>query len=386
MSRDHKVLERHFRHWRDKGLVTSEHEARLRQASAELDRGRASTIVRTALGGLGGGLLLAGLVLIVAENWGAIPRFAKLGAWATLQCTFLYLAHELGARFKDRPYLAESLALVAGGWVLGGIALVSQIYHLDSRPANGVWFWLALVLPAAWLLARRATAAVILVALTTALVLEVATNGSWLHAQRADNPWLFLSIPILAAALVSWLPHPETFIRGWVGAWVFFVSNLFLLAFGAGQDFHRTSLGGGWVLVGCAMLLALAWPHRCLPAAWDGLTSRVVLVLTLLPWILIGSEYDRGELIDTLAVGLSWIIQLGLAALVIRSGARAGSASWVNLGYLALLAGILTRYFDFFGEYLERGTALVATGILLLFILYTLEKSRRRTFAKEVVA
>lgn len=386
MSRDHKVLERHFRHWRDQGLVTSEHETRLRQASAELDRGSASTIVRTALGGLGGGLLLAGLVLIVAENWGAIPRFAKLGAWAALQCTFLYLAHELGARFKDRPYLAEALAFVAGGWVLGGIALVSQIYHLDSRPANGVWFWLALVLPAAWLLARRATAAVILVALTTALVLEAGTNGSWLHAQRAGNPWLFLSIPLLAAVLVSWLPHPATFIRGWVGAWVFFASNLFLLAFGAGQEFHRTSLGGGWVLVGCAMPLALAWPQRCLPAAWDGPTSRLVLVLTLLPWTLIGSEYDSGELVDMLAVGLSWIIQLGLAALVVRSGARAGSAIWVNLGYLALLAGILTRYFDFFGEYLGGGTALVATGMLLLFVLYALEKSRRRTLAQEVVA
>ncbi len=145
MSRDLKVLDRHFRHWRDKGLVTPEQEAGLRHASAELDRGAASTIVRTALGVLGGGLLLAGLILIVAENWGAIPRFAKLGVWAALQCAFLYLTHELGRRFQDRPYLAEALALVAGGWVLGGIALVSQIYHLDARPPNGIWLWLVLV-------------------------------------------------------------------------------------------------------------------------------------------------------------------------------------------------------------------------------------------------
>ncbi len=75
-----------------------------------------------------------------------------------------------------------------------------------------------------------------------------------------------------------------------------------------------------------------------------------------------------------------------IAILVIRAGARRGSGSWVNLGYLALLAGILTRYFDFFRDYLEGGTALALTGILLLFILYALEKARRRTLRREVPA
>jgi uncharacterized membrane protein len=56
----------------------------------------------------------------------------------------------------------------------------------------------------------------------------------------------------------------------------------------------------------------------------------------------------------------------------------------VNLGYLALLAGILTRYFDFFGNYLQGGMALTLTGGVLLIILYVLERSRRRTLQREV--
>ncbi|HLA78998.1 MAG TPA: DUF2157 domain-containing protein [Vicinamibacteria bacterium] len=386
MSRELKVLERHFRHWRAKGLVGPEQETDLKQASAELVRSSTSSVVRIALGGLGAGLLLAGLVLIVAENWGAIPRYAKLGCWAALQVGFLYLAHWLGERFEDRPYLAEAFALLAGGWVLGGIALVSQIYHLDSRPPNGVWLWLALVLPAAWLLARRATAAVVLTALTVALALEVGEADSWLRATRVDSPWLFLAIPILAAGLVSWLPHPAAWLREWVGSWVFAASNFFLLVFGAVQEFDHTSLGNAWFLVASAGLLGFGLPARCLPRAWDGLTSRLLLALTLVPWAILGSQYDAGAPSDTLAVGLAWVIQLGLAVLVIRSAAQAAASSWVNAGYLALLAGIVTRYFDFFGEYLEGGTALAATGVLLLFILYSLEKARRRTLRKEALA
>jgi len=383
MSREQKILDRHFQHWRKKGLITTEDEARLREASAEVPRGRASKVVRAALGALGGGLILSGLILIVAENWGAIPRLAKLGAWAALQCAFLYLAHALGERFRDRPYLAEIFAFVAGGWVLAGTALVSQIYHLDSRPANGVWLWLALVLPAAWVLARRATAAVVFMALTAALALETGTRESWFFAEYAEGPWLFLAIPILAAALISWLPHPANSIREWVGAWVFVVGNLFLLVFGATQELDRTSLGGAWLIVAAAVFLALAVPKRALPSAWDSLTSRILVVLTLLPWALLGSAYDQGNAVDTLTVGLTWVIQLALAVMVIRSAVRSGSTTWVNLGYLALLAGILTRYFDFFGEFLAGGTALAATGVLLLFILYVLEKARRRTLARE---
>lgn len=386
MPREQKVLDRHLQHWRDKGLITAEDEARLREASAEVPRRGANRIVRAALGVLGGGLLLTGLILIVAENWDAIPRFGKLGAWATLQCAFLCLAHTLGQRYKDRPYLAETFAFVAGAWVLAGIALVSQIYHLDSRPANGVWLWLALVLPATWVLARRATSVVVFIALATAFALEAGTDGSWLYAQHAASPWLFLGIPVLAAALVSWLPHPARSIREWVGAWVFVVANFFMLVFGAVQKLDRTTLGGAWLVVGTAIIMALALPRRALPSAWDGLTSRLVLAIALLPWVLIGSAYDEGAVIDTLAVGLTWFLQLALAVLVIRSAARAGSTTWVNLGYLAVLAGVLTRYFDFFGDYLDGGIALALTGMLLLFILYVLEKARRRTLAKEVAA
>lgn len=82
-------------------------------------------------------------------------------------------------------------------------------------------------------------------------------------------------------------------------------------------------------------------------------------------------------------MGAAWIFQLGVALLVIRAGARSGSFEWVNAGYAALLAGVTTRYFDFFGNYLEGGTALALTGLLLLVVLYGLESARRRTLRKE---
>ncbi len=383
MSRDLRVLERHFSHWRKEGLVTAELASALRKSSGDLAERSTRSVVRTALAGLGGGLLLAGLILIVAENWEVLHRAVKLGAWAALQVAFLLATYHLGRAWPDRPALAEALSFVAGGWMLGGIALVSQIYQLDSRPPNGIWLWLVLVLPAAWLLERRAVAAVVFVALVAGFALEAGQADSLFYASHPDGPWIWLGVPLLAAGLVSWLPKPARFLRDWTGLWTFAAANFFLLVFGASKDLDRSDLGRGWWLAGAGILLSLALPERCLSRAWDSLTSRLLVCVTLLPWVLLGSQYDAGTIKDDLAVGLSWIVQLVIAVLVIRAGARRGAESWVNLGYLALLAGILTRYFDFFGDYLQGGTALALTGVLLLFILYALERSRRRTLLRE---
>ena len=384
MSRDLKALDRHFRHWRQQGLLDAETEARLRQSSGELDRSAAGGIVRTAVALLGGLLVLAGLTLVVAENWMRLHRGVKLAGWALLLAALLTASEMAARRFPDRRALSEALALAAGGWVLTGIALVAQIYHLDSRPPNGLWLWLALVLPAAWLLERRATAFVLFAAAVSALTLEIGERDSFIHADSAEGPWLWLAVPLLAGVAVSFVPHPWTGLRSWTGAWTFFASQSMLLVLGATGEMDETDLGRAAIVVAAGLVAALALPKRVLP--WDALTSRLLIAGSLLPWSLLGQQYDKTAVIDIAAIGVSWIAQLAVAILVIRAGARMGSRTWVNLGYVAVLAGLVVRYFDFFGDFLEGGAALVLTGLMLLFVVYALEKARRRTLHVEARA
>src|SRR5688572_26064091 len=292
MSRDLKALDKHFRHWRQQGLVDAETEARLRRSSEELDRSAAGGIVRTAVALLGGLLVLAGLTLVVAENWMLLHRGVKLAGWAIALVALLVASEMAARRFPDRRALAEALALAAGGWGLTGIALVAQIYHLNSRPPNGLWLWLALLLPAAWLLERRATAFALFAALVSALALEVGTSDSFIHADGAEGPWLWLAIPLLAGTAVSLVPHPWPGLRAWIGAWTFFASQSMLLVLGATGEMDETDLGRSAIVVAVGLVGALALPCRVLP--WDALTSRLLIAGTLLPWSLLGRQYDKG--------------------------------------------------------------------------------------------
>jgi uncharacterized membrane protein len=379
MTRDGRVLERHLRHWRERGLVTPELEARLREASAELAAPDAGSLVRRALALLGGGLLLAGLALIVAEHWAEIPRLVKVAGWAVVQSGLLVATQALGRRFTNRPHLAEALTLASCGWAFAGIGLVADIYHVASRDPNGFWLWLLLLLPAAFILERRAAAIAVFVALLCALVAEVASPDSWVHCTEGEGPWLVLGLPLLAAFLVSLLPGGIAWLRGLQGGWLVTAGAFVLLVFGADQHMDRSDLGRAWLLAGPGLLLTLAWPRRVMPAGWDASTARAIILITLLPFVLLGSRYDVGRPLDEAAVVVAWLAQLAVAVLVIRAGARSASSGFVNLGYSALLGGIVVRYFDFFGDKLEGGPALALSGAVLLFALFALEKARRRT-------
>lgn len=373
---DASVVDRHLAHWRRLGLLSAEQEAALRSADPP-PAPASGAALRTTVAVLGGALLLAGLVLVVAENWAALPAWAKLTGFALVHAALLATASTFDRR--ARPHLAEALALAACGWVMAGIALVSQIYQLESRPPNGVWLWLALLLPGAWLLRSRAAATAVAVALGTALFLEVVEKGSTVYAPHADGPWVWLAIPWLVAALASTLPRASTGLRTVVGLWTFAAANVFLLELGATQQLDRSDIGRAWFLVVPGVLAALLLPGRVLPAAWDTTTARLFTTGALLPWALLGASYDAGSLWDLSVIGLAWVLQLALALAVLRAGVRAGSRAWINLAYLALFAGVVTRYFDFFGHYLEGGAALALTGVLLLTAVTLFDRSRRAT-------
>lgn len=375
-------LDRHLAHWRRQGLVSDELAERLRAASAELVPAEwAVPWVRWALATLGGGLVLAGLALVLAENWNHLHRFTKLALWLAIYLLLLVLGRRADARVGDRPFLAEALSAVAGGWLLAGIALVGWIYHLSSRPADGYWLWLALAAPVAWVTVRRAPTLVCFAALVAAWGAEATDAASWFGRASGQAPWLWLTVPCLAALGVSFWPRPVAWLPDLVGVWWLVVAQCFLLVFGASQDLAHGELGrAGWV-VGATLVATLLWPRRVLPESWGGLETRLVVVLSLLPWVLVGRRYDSAESLDVVAVGLAWVLQLGLAVLWIRAGARSGRALWINLGFLAILVGILVRYFDFFGDRLDGGLAVALTGVLILIVVAVLERQRRRLLA-----
>jgi len=131
---DRKII-RKLDEWTAAGLVDADMKDRIHQYELQHASTRGFLF---AITWLAVACIVLGVIALVASNWDVIAPAVKLGLYFMLfagaGCTLLF-----GVR--DRSILQELLRLGLMGYILAGIGLVAQIYHLHSSPWRGMVFW-----------------------------------------------------------------------------------------------------------------------------------------------------------------------------------------------------------------------------------------------------
>jgi uncharacterized membrane protein len=116
--------------------------------------------------GIGAVVIGLGVILLLAYNWQAIPKFGKLG----LIFGALLAAHAGGLRLLQaadwRRQLGEALSILGTMLFGAGIWLVAQVYHIDEHYPNGFLLWGLGALALAWALPSVAQGVLAVAALT----------------------------------------------------------------------------------------------------------------------------------------------------------------------------------------------------------------------------
>jgi len=344
------------------------------------------------LAGIGGSLLVVGVSLIIKSNWEQLGDWLKIGGLLVL----LVGSYVLGWRLKispgHYPKTGDACLMVGAVLFLLGIALVSQIFHLNSRPANGVLLWWAGIVVLPWLTRARGMQVISLTAGLTWLGMELAARDSWLQLGAQGQDWDYAGYRFAAAGVL-------------VGLGLAF----FGLGLRRGRHDYFAGLHEkvGWLVV-CWSLYALGftwsnnlWSRHSMQAArlepvavlsllavagavWAWLRNfselkplvwYVVPVLVPVFAHLLGIELlDSGWLWGGLACLALFLLNVGL----VRAGLASGRESWINLGMGFIALNIVTRYFLLFGSMLEGGVFFIVTGLLVLGLGWYLERKRRK--------
>ncbi len=341
--------------------------------------------------GIGGALFATGISLIVKSNWAELGDWVKITGLVGLLVGFNALGWRLKMEPGSYPKTGDACLMAAAVFFLLGIALVSQIFHLDIRPANMVLLWWTGIAVQPWLARARGAQFLSAAAAVIWLFMELGSRDSWLGLVAAGQ----------------YTHHSE---------FAFFATGLpvglTLLFFGLGLRGGRFDLFAGlheklgWLLA-CASLYALGFtwtthrwmmhtlaPVRLEPvgvlgllaavgAAWTWLRNYSGLKavgLWLLPALapvaahLLGLDLgDSGWLWGGMSCVALFVLNLGM----IREGLAAGRAGWINLGMAFIALNIITRYFLLFGTLLEGGVFFAVTGLLVLGLGWWLERQRR---------
>ncbi|HVS53903.1 MAG TPA: DUF2157 domain-containing protein [Opitutaceae bacterium] len=376
--------------WVGDGLVTEEQRNRLLARHPMGSEGGHRFLALLAT--IGGALFIVGVSLVIKSNWDEIGDGLKIGGLVALLLTL----HAVGWRLRVAPGLypkSGDACLMAGAvCFLLGIALVSQIFHLNSRPPNGVLLWWLGIAALPWLARARGAQFVSVVAGLTWLGMEFAARDSWLRLVVAPTLYHEEEIFLFASA---------AFLTG--GALAFFGLGL---RRGDRADFAGLHEKLGLILANWGLYaLGFTWTqknwlvHAMQPARLPPVFGLLALVAVAVLWAFRRNRRETVPLVVWLALGLvpvlahlfgvelndsGWLwgglacVALFLLDLgMIRLGLATGREGWINLGMLGIALNVVTRYFLLFGTMLEGGVFFIVTGLLVLGLGYGLERKRR---------
>ena len=383
--------------WVAEGLVTAAQRDAL-LARHPVPEGGAHRFL-AILATIGGSLLLVGVSLIIKANWEEIGDWIKIVGLVALLAGTYTLAWRWKISPGHYPKIGDACLMFGAVFFLLGIALVSQIFHIDSRPSNGVLLWWAGIVVLPWLTRAKGMQFVSLCAGLTWFGMELAARDSWVRLAAAgigNDGFLFAAVGLLVGLAVL------LFGLGlWHGRYAYFAGlheksglllvcwTLYILGFTwSVESWHTLWMSAAlWPPVVVTALLAIV------AAGWAWLRNYGELKLlgwSLLPMLVPVFAHLCGiELLDSgwLWGGLSCLALFLLNIGMIRTGLVTGRESWINLGMGFIALNIVTRYFLLFGTMLQGGVFFIVTGLLIIGFGWYMERKRRSlvgTVRKEV--
>jgi uncharacterized membrane protein len=401
--------------WRREQLITAEQATQIRALYPETQRQVSWGLV--LFSGLGAVVVGLGIILLLAYNWAAIPKFGKLA----LIFGGIVAAHGTGLwlRWKTQPAVDVGEAFSVLGTMLfgSGIWLVAQVYHIDEHFPNGFLIWGLGALLLTWSLRSVPHGILATVILTIwgsseLMTFDAPMDWSPLLVVVGVGPlvWRKRSAILGAVLLVSLgflLGTHAAYWSGGAGAFsVILAISVLLLgverlrAASAKRDaLDRVMVFFGWVgFLGCAYVLTFEGAVRGM-LRWETnhgaemvpmlLYRWIVFIAALLAWgIVLARHFGRkgttvpleewlcpialiycqglavaGYYDDRVFVAVVFnLIAIGVAVMWMVRGCREGRLRPTVVGSLFFAAIVFARYFDLFESLAVRGVIFLLLG------------------------
>jgi len=340
-------------------------------------------------------LIAAGITLLISAHWDAIPRGVKIAAGIALMLG----AHGAGwwLREVQRVYrkTGEALQFIGSALFLANIALVGQIYHLESRTPNAFLLWLAGIIALPWLLRSKAQLVLVLAAFCTWFGCEINQRDSMIYFGSESQVLVYSLMGLIFLGIGYWLRRTtfESFAgtfekTGMLGLLLFAFPLTWAGFMGWRQDDGDVQ---SWLLLtlGAAAVLLTASGVRKLPAldaqwrwTWGGTLAGAAVLLCAAFF----TPQERGYYWFAHMNGVNAVATIALfvfCLLQIQVGLQQRSRFLVNLGVAFIGLDMIAAYFGLFGTMALTGAMFVVTGVFLILFGVFLEK-KRRNFMKKI--
>ena len=358
-----------FKRWQDAGLISEEQSASILAFEKERKGGK---LIKD-LTNVGIFAILLGFASIVASNWTAIPDMMKLIGHFALN--LLVVAFMLRIDGVKHPVRRDACVLLLFGLFLTFIALIGQTYQLHGDLHTTLLLWLGICTPFVWFYGRTYTVAMpwlvaVLIAIHLNMV-EYLDENDYVQIVAATVMTFYLSPILILVSRLFWLArHRPGFVQTFYRLGIYLpaiLANLSLLLFYdnfSAHQYHTVQIG-----LMAAGLLGIFFMFRPISRGDETATDLWYYLLAshmmmMLPFVL--PQLESGVLSAVLFI-VYWIFIAWL-------GARMQAATLTDWAIRLVVIRLFIVYLEVFGNMLQTGFGLVASGILLLIVLRYLNR------------
>ena len=370
------------------GLITAEQRDRIIAHFGLKDEGGKFLVIISFIGAV---LIAAGIALLISAHWNEIPRGVKIAAGLALMLG----AHGSGWWLREihgqHRKTGEALQFLGSALFLANIALVGQIYHLESRTPNAFLLWMLGIAALPWLLRSKAQFVLFLASFCNWFGCEINERDSLIYFSNESQilAYALLGLNFLGAGyLLRRTAFPD------FASVAEKIGELGLLLFSyplTWAGFLRWGHSGDgqfcpWLLPGLAILGAattalgvrhLAALTRQWRFTWGGaLATGAGLICSAFyaprewDWFHWSDRFDTVNAVATMALFIFCLLQ-------IQAGLQLRSRFLVNLGIAFIGLDMISAYFGLFGTMATTGLMFVVSGVFLILFGVYLEKKRR---------
>jgi uncharacterized membrane protein len=370
------VIAEHFtRRWQNAGLIDAEAARRI----VAWEASHRSPIWLWAVAGLGALAIALGIMAIVGANWESIPFWAKLAVDLALNAAcaaFVFVFWRAG-----RAWPRDISALLLFGLVLSGIALIGQVYQLQSEAWQALVLWLALSTP---FLALTAFTRM------NGMIWTIAVVTTWFVA---DDPVyrVLAHFGVLPLREEYWRPSDVVPVLAYLPAcgMVVVAAMRGLWPPAQKQADVILKLGLAGLILQCSLVTAFPWHAGGDKRLLGPIVAAAVATFAagIACWL---ARVPSGRVLVITLLGMSFAAWTA-AALVANSTGMAGDFArallfivyWAALGFMAARAGwrglfglafaviglrLLVLYFEAIGGLTATGLGLLGGGVICLVL------------------
>lgn len=366
-------VERLIERWQRDGLIDAETASKL---NADLEKRASVFSLGSVLATLGGLLLGAAVIMLVAANWQEMPRLMRIG----LIFVLIWASYLGGAWRQARgDKLFPPVCYIVGAASFGaGLALVGQMYHLSGDIHSAAIYWSVGVLISAFLLR-----APVLAAFGAAVACFYLSTYVFDTSSYDDLTYRWVGPLLLAFGAAAAL---FTHSRHAAHLWAMFAIGWALLIYAERESNTVLVL---MLIVGIGLILADGFAHATMqrltrfahPLAAYGLLLALLSLVTLqLNQMFSYSSISAG--LDRDIVYSIFILALAIGAIAVAGRNNGGLRS---IAYAAFSIQVLYLAFETVGTMIGTSGFFLTAGILVLLLAAFVRRMENRFGRKSSV-